>query len=722
MTTFNTGNPIGSTDARDLSDNAENFDIALGTAASTWVDRLGVTRDSFEGRLAKGSFYRAGTFSAGYTLTNMRQTLEYSGHEYSWAGTFQKVVAAGSTPETSGGIGAGAWIDRTDETLRVDLAGSGGIRLSAPCVSIAELISIASPQNGQRIDVIGFYAERIVGGGTFVFNSSVAKSTHNGITIISPTVPFSGVQSNLSAFLSKSGETDPLGSGCWVRIVKNGVIETADGGAVIDGVTDDTVACQAVHNVGLNVNYTAGSYLFSGVGLTPVAGTRITAAGFGFFNSNQSRSVTIINNTVNGGVFSYISDTSTAQKDAPRIQGFHLKADYPIRFNNHYDFIADGAAGTNPYLMRPEVIDCYIEARVAGTGIGCVFAKCFDGEITNNEIYNFAINLVLLGSDINSVHRNRFVGASVYHIYDRSAQSFGSQNEIHNNDILASADGATYIKTSSHHVRIYDNYLEKTSGSIVGFIDNSPNPGLVWNAGNVESNSKSVCITDNRIDGRVFCTDFVYRIDNTTPPTLTKIHESGTTGVASATADVISIIGTPNGLLRYRRGLSNSNNCEYDLIGSGFKRLNGFKTRSFGNLQQINAANFCNLIGNDIYSNGAEEYVRTNGESIVLLPAMSVYLYAGLDPSEDGIINPNFEASTTYTITVLARTTSGSGDILGAGKLSGGSGETLTNMELTTQFKKFTFIMTGSASTARTGFYFARSTSNGNIEIKSVEW
>lgn len=126
MTTFNTGNPIGSTDARDLSDNAENFDTALGTIAPTWIDRLGVTRDSFEGRLAKGSFYQVGTFAAGYTITNMRQTLEYSGHEYSWAGTFPKVVAAGATPATSGGIGAGAWVDRTDVALRSDLISQYG--------------------------------------------------------------------------------------------------------------------------------------------------------------------------------------------------------------------------------------------------------------------------------------------------------------------------------------------------------------------------------------------------------------------------------------------------------------------------------------------------------------------------------------------------------------------------------------------------------------------
>ena len=150
--TFNTGNPIGSTDARDLSDNAENFDKALGTLDATWTDRLGVTRDSFEGRLAKGSFYRVGTFAAGYKLTNMRQTLEYSGHEYSWAGTFPKVVAAGATPATSGGIGAGAWVDRTDLTLRSELTENGS---SIEAISmLPDFVSNFHIFNASNYDVI----------------------------------------------------------------------------------------------------------------------------------------------------------------------------------------------------------------------------------------------------------------------------------------------------------------------------------------------------------------------------------------------------------------------------------------------------------------------------------------------------------------------------------------------------------------------------------------
>ena len=61
MTTFNTGNPIGSTDARDRSDNSESLDFAVNSLALTFEDRLGVTRDTLEGIYQKSAYYRAGT-------------------------------------------------------------------------------------------------------------------------------------------------------------------------------------------------------------------------------------------------------------------------------------------------------------------------------------------------------------------------------------------------------------------------------------------------------------------------------------------------------------------------------------------------------------------------------------------------------------------------------------------------------------------------------------
>ena len=68
------------------------------------------------------------TFSTGYTITDQKQCLLNLADNkyYQWFGSLPKVVTAGSTPATSGGIGAGAWVDRTDLMLRNELASTSG--------------------------------------------------------------------------------------------------------------------------------------------------------------------------------------------------------------------------------------------------------------------------------------------------------------------------------------------------------------------------------------------------------------------------------------------------------------------------------------------------------------------------------------------------------------------------------------------------------------------
>lgn len=48
MTTYNTGNPLGSTDARDLYDNAKAFDEAVNSTGSTYTDRTGASRKTLK--------------------------------------------------------------------------------------------------------------------------------------------------------------------------------------------------------------------------------------------------------------------------------------------------------------------------------------------------------------------------------------------------------------------------------------------------------------------------------------------------------------------------------------------------------------------------------------------------------------------------------------------------------------------------------------------------
>lgn len=49
MSRFNTGNPLGSGDPRDLDDNAKNMDLAVNSEELSWRDRFGRDRKSFEG-------------------------------------------------------------------------------------------------------------------------------------------------------------------------------------------------------------------------------------------------------------------------------------------------------------------------------------------------------------------------------------------------------------------------------------------------------------------------------------------------------------------------------------------------------------------------------------------------------------------------------------------------------------------------------------------------
>ena len=138
---YNTGNPVPSVDAKDFVDNCENLDKAVNSLDATFQDRLGVTRSTYEGVTQGLSFFNVGTFAVGFTLTNSRQTLTYGGHEYSWSGVFPKAVSAGSTPTP---IGSGGWIDRSDVTLRNDLAATDGAKLSLSQVATAYSIPLSS--------------------------------------------------------------------------------------------------------------------------------------------------------------------------------------------------------------------------------------------------------------------------------------------------------------------------------------------------------------------------------------------------------------------------------------------------------------------------------------------------------------------------------------------------------------------------------------------------
>ncbi|WEL95479.1 tail fiber protein [Escherichia virus ECH1] len=120
--------------------------------------------------------------------------------------------------------------------------------------SIYELIRQPTT-NGNLANVRSYISGANSGGGLFYWDPSVSKSSHNGVTIFSPTVPFDGTYSTLPGFLSGAGETSPGENGCWVRFT-GGVddIHTEWAGHDVSGVNESNASVMACINLGHNTN------------------------------------------------------------------------------------------------------------------------------------------------------------------------------------------------------------------------------------------------------------------------------------------------------------------------------------------------------------------------------------------------------------------------------------------------------------------------------------
>ncbi|HEN3625233.1 TPA: hypothetical protein U5E31_001874 [Yersinia enterocolitica] len=127
MTTIPTQNPVPSEAAVDLKFNAGKIDEFVTSFLLEYTDRLGRQhltieglRDIVEKAIKEFGFITMDSFEDGATLDNSSQVLrwESNGEYYRWDGSFPKVVPAGSTPASTGGIGAGAWVSIGDASAR----------------------------------------------------------------------------------------------------------------------------------------------------------------------------------------------------------------------------------------------------------------------------------------------------------------------------------------------------------------------------------------------------------------------------------------------------------------------------------------------------------------------------------------------------------------------------------------------------------------------------
>lgn len=243
MTTFQTLNPLGSKDPRDLYDNAENYDAAMNDRANQqWIDRFGVGRPTWFGVEQRvNEFLAASGFEStpleyvdGSPLTVDRPTqlIERDGNLYS-------VKLPASFPVTL----AGNWstdqnllVTQVDRSLRQQLAdpldptaGAALVaRASRHLSDLTGLIGLIGRYAGDMVQTAAYwggwsvYADGPVGGGTYVWDPARPRSEHNAGNVISPTVPWDGHESSFAAYIAKTGETEPSALGCWVLVPEHG--------------------------------------------------------------------------------------------------------------------------------------------------------------------------------------------------------------------------------------------------------------------------------------------------------------------------------------------------------------------------------------------------------------------------------------------------------------------------------------------------------------------
>ncbi|EMT6398441.1 hypothetical protein [Klebsiella oxytoca] len=142
MSTYKTGNPLGSAAVKDLFDNAENLDFALNSlTALIWTDRLGKTRRSFFGMesafvtqltsqesrfntfIQSSGYQIVGDYTAGpLTITEYNQLIRYNNELYKLtAATDIPFTTAGNTDETWTDTDAAHFVSVGDAALRQNL-------------------------------------------------------------------------------------------------------------------------------------------------------------------------------------------------------------------------------------------------------------------------------------------------------------------------------------------------------------------------------------------------------------------------------------------------------------------------------------------------------------------------------------------------------------------------------------------------------------------------
>lgn len=227
MATTPTNKPIPSEDPRDLKFNAGKIDEVVNSDAHYYTDRFGVRRwtiagfqETAEEAIRNYGYITMDSFEDGATLTLPNQVLRYeeTGEYYRWDGDFPKTVTAGSTPETAGGTGLGAWVSVGDASLRGQITDPNSIQ-KYPELQISRWREDGDPRGWGG-----------VGDGVADDTTAVSLALQTG------KLNLSGKTWKITSQITKTGKVSITGPG--TIISPTIAIKVTDGsGSIVDNVT-----------------------------------------------------------------------------------------------------------------------------------------------------------------------------------------------------------------------------------------------------------------------------------------------------------------------------------------------------------------------------------------------------------------------------------------------------------------------------------------------------
>ncbi|MEQ4713710.1 hypothetical protein ABN057_15515 [Providencia alcalifaciens] len=193
-----TQKPVPSSDIKDLFFNSGLLDIWATSLEHKYIDRFGNCHLTAAGMewlfkelvekfkvdmntaIVAAGYITIDSFQQGADLPNNELTQrnhilrdETTGEYYRWDGDLPKQVLAGSTPQSTGGIGKGAWVSVGDASVRSELKKFG--RITKTYNTFADMSSDASVAVGDIVKTLGYYDIDDGGDAEYVITAGVEE-------------------------------------------------------------------------------------------------------------------------------------------------------------------------------------------------------------------------------------------------------------------------------------------------------------------------------------------------------------------------------------------------------------------------------------------------------------------------------------------------------------------------------------------------------------------